>query len=163
MKIVVLSDTHIPIFTKKVSDKIYREIEDCDLVIHAGDIVDASFLTELESLAEVKAVKGNMDSYEIKQKLPEKLVIDAAGKKIGVIHGYGPGVKVQEVARQAFNKKVNIIIFGHSHTAVNKVVDGVLFFNPGSATDNITSRSCSFGVIKIEGDEIKSEIIECGQ
>ena len=64
------------------------------------------------------------------------------------------------MVRKAFRRKPDIIIFGHSHAPVNEVKDGILFFNPGSATDSMFPENASFGIIEIEGDDIRAEIIK---
>ncbi len=160
MKIGVIADTHIPVLANKLPRKVYEYFKDCDLIIHAGDLVEMSVLDELGKIAETKAVWGNMDSYEVKRCLPEKILLDVAGKKIGVVHGRGPAFKVVKIASRAFSKKPDIIIFGHSHTPFNEKRDGTLFFNPGSATDNVFPQNCSFGIIEIDGDRIRAEIIK---
>ncbi len=160
MRIGVLSDTHIPVAADKLPDKIIKEFKQCDLIVHAGDIVELFVIEELNKLAETKAVHGNMDSREVKQSLPEKIILNVAGKKIGIIHGNGPGFKVPKNAKKAFRKKLDIIIFGHSHIPYNEKLDSTLMFNPGSATDNVFGGSCSFGIIEIDGDNIQSKIIK---
>ena len=160
MKIGVISDTHIPVSAQKLPQKVYDYFKDCDLIIHAGDAVEVSVIEELGKLAETKAVRGNMDSLELKQRLPEKLVLNVGGKTIGVVHGKGPAFKVQDVVSGLFGGRMDIIIFGHSHVPFNEKKDGTLFFNPGSATDKVFSRYRSFGVIEIKGDDIRAEIIK---
>ncbi|MFH1306001.1 MAG: metallophosphoesterase family protein [Candidatus Omnitrophota bacterium] len=161
MKIGVISDTHIPISADCLPQKIYDYFKECDLIIHAGDAIEKSVIDELGEIAETKAVQGNMDSNELKQSLPEKMVLNIAGKKIGVIHGKGAPFNLLKRVSMAFGKKLDIIIFGHSHTAFNEKKDGVLFFNPGSATGGVLSKKPSFGIIEINGDEIRAEIITC--
>ena len=160
MRIGVISDTHIPVTSQKLPQKVYDYLEECDLIIHAGDVVEMSFIDELKKLAEVQVVAGNMDSDIVRQRYKEKLLINVEGKKIGVIHGRGLGFKVLQFVRQAFKNKPDIIIFGHSHDVVNEEIDGVLFFNPGSPTDTIFAKYRSFGIIEINGDDIKAEIIK---
>lgn len=160
MKIGVIGDTHIPVSTKKLPSKVYDYFKECDLIIHTGDLVEESVITELGKMAKTKAVRGNMDSSELKQNLPEKLVLDISDKKIGVVHGSGPSFKVLQTVRRAFNGKFDIIIFGHSHIPFNEQIDGTLFFNPGSATDKIFAEFRSFGIIEINGNDIQSEIIK---
>jgi len=118
-------------------------------------------IKELETLAETRVVHGNMDSVEIKCRFPEKIVFKAEGKEIGVIHGSGPPFKMVKAVAEKFSPKPDIIIFGHSHVPINEEKEGVLFFNPGSATDSTCSQGCSFGIIEINGDDVKAEIIRC--
>ncbi|RKY41882.1 MAG: metallophosphoesterase [Candidatus Makaraimicrobium thalassicum] len=160
MRIGVIADTHIPVSAERLPRKVCDYFKECDLIIHAGDVVEMSVIRELKRLTETKAVWGNMDSPELKQCLPEKIIMEAAGKKIGVVHGKGPGFKVLKVVSGIFREKLDIIIFGHSHTPFNEKIDGTLFFNPGSATDRAFSSYCSFGVIEIDGDDVRAEIIK---
>jgi uncharacterized protein len=160
MKIGVLSDTHIPIAAKNLPESIYNRLKDCDLIIHAGDVVEVSFLEFLQGIAPTKAVHGNMDSPELQDMLPEKLIVEAEGKRIGVAHGKGPSTKVVQVVGDIFDKKVDIVIFGHSHTPLNEKKGNVLFFNPGSPTDKIFAPYRSFGIIEItKSGDINAEIV----
>ena len=161
MRICVLSDTHIPIFAKQLSKNICDSLKSCDLILHAGDIVELSFLEELERFAPTKAVCGNMDSPELRGKLPESLVIEAEGKMIGIVHGSGPTSRIVHAVGEIFDKKIDIVIFGHSHTPLNENRGNVLFFNPGSATDKVFAPYRSYGIIEIsKHGEVKAEIIK---
>ncbi len=158
MKIFVLSDTHIPRTANDLPFKLYEEIQKCDLIIHAGDIVEKSFYDKLKNIKDIKAVYGNMDSTELKNVLQQKEIINAGKFKIGLIHGWGSPDRVEENIRKEF-KDVDVIIYGHTHIPKNEIVDGVLFFNPGSPTDKTFAPCNSYGILKI-GDSISGEIIE---
>jgi uncharacterized protein len=160
MKIGVISDTHIPVFSKDLPAAVREAFLTCDLIVHAGDSIERSAIQMLRDITETKAVKGNMDSEDLKRDLPESIVFDCAGKKIGVTHGKGSGSKILDFVKKSFNQKLDVIIFGHSHTSFNQLIDGTLFFNPGSATDNVFSGRRTFGIIEINGDDVRGEIIE---
>ena len=159
MKIGIIADTHIPVSVAKLPPKVLEFFKGCDLIIHAGDLLEMSVVEDLSKVAETKAVWGNMDGAEVRKNLPEKIEFEAAGKTIGVVHGRGSASKIVETVKAAFDKKPDIIIFGHSHVPVNKTIEGTLYFNPGSSTDRIFSPYRSVGIIKIEGDDIRAEII----
>ena len=120
------------------------------MIIHAGDFTTIEVLNGLKQLGEVKAVQGNMDSAELKSILPIKEIIETGDKKIGITHGSGGPWRIEHRVRKMFDQ-VDIIVYGHSHQSQNKVIDGILFFNPGKATN-------SFGILTIEED-VKGEII----
>lgn len=160
MKIGVISDTHIPVFTDHIPSVVIEIFRSCDIIVHAGDIVDYSVVEDLGHIAEVKAVRGNMDAPALKKVLPEKLVFEVSGKKIGVVHGRGKGGDLLEWVKGEFKKDVDIIIFGHSHSPCNKSIGGRLFFNPGSATDSVFHTKRTFGVIYINGETVRGEIID---
>lgn len=159
MKIVAIADTHIPQRAEKLPQKFLDNVSDTDLFLHAGDLVDMSVLRELENIAPVKAVWGNMDSFETRKYLKQKEIIDAQGVKIGLIHGWGNPDNLVEVLKDEFKSdNVNIIVFGHSHKPLNKKVGSVLFFNPGSLTDMFISDYTSYGVIEVNESNFKAKI-----
>jgi len=159
MKIAVLSDTHIPKAAKELPDEVIRIVEGADLVIHAGDYVDESVIERLKSIAEFKGVQGNMDPYSICKLLPKKLLLEIKGVRIGVIHGDGSPIGLEKRVMAAFkNEKIDMLIYGHSHTPKNEKIGDVIVFNPGSPTDRFFAPYQSMGIITIE-EEIKPEII----
>lgn len=158
-RIVVISDTHIPRVAPDLPRRIYDEIERSDMVVHAGDFIDEEVLDRLLCLKQTKAVCGNMDSTRLQSRLKQKESFQVEKVKIGLTHGYGaPATLVDTVAQEC--RGSDVIIFGHSHSAVNSTVNGVLFFNPGSPTDNIFAKSNSYGIIEIDGKNVKGEIIK---
>lgn len=164
MKIGVLSDTHIVDKAEELPEEMLKDFESCDIVIHAGDLIDLCVLDKLRSVCpEVKAVSGNMDTSEVRAKLPEKQIIPVLKYAIGVMHGYGPATNLLEVAYETFKKeKVDIVIFGHSHSPFNQRKGGVLYFNPGSPTDKIFAQYNSYGIIEIN-DKIEAKIVRVGE
>lgn len=157
MKVVVLSDTHIPTKAKRLPKRLVAELKNCDLIIHAGDWQTIDVYHELAIFANVQGVYGNVDKEEINVLFPEKLVVDIHGYKIGVVHGHGTRFTTERRALEAFNQdRVDCIIYGHSHIPVLKNVNGVLLFNPGSPTDKRRQQAYSYGKLTIE-DELKAK------
>ena len=150
MKIGVLSDTHIHL-AEEIPQGIVRAFSNVDLIVHAGDFVDVAVLERLKRLGEVKAVHGNVDSIKLRSLLPEKEILVAEDKKIGIIHGWGGPEGIERKIRARFDD-VDIIIYGHSHRAKIERIGDVLFFNPGPGFH-------SFGILTIE-EEVKGEIIK---
>ena len=151
MKIAVLADTHVNRL-EHLPKKLIDALSTVDLIIHAGDFTDVRLLEELKRLREVKAVHGNIDSRELKTVLPIKEIIEIGNKRIGITHGSGGPWGIEERVRKMFESdRIDIIIYGHSHRSQNKVINDILFFNPGKATD-------SFGILMINGGA-KGEII----
>jgi len=151
MHIGVLADTHVNRL-EHLTKKIIDALSTVDLIIHAGDFTDVQVLEELRQLGEVKAVHGNMDSMELKTALPVKEIVEIENKRIGITHGSGSPWPIEERVRKMFESdRIDVIVYGHSHKSQNKVIDDILFFNPGKATD-------SFGILTID-EEVKGEII----
>ena len=160
MKIVVLSDTHLPSRIETMPESILKFFKDVDMILHAGDLVELSVLDSLKSICpNVKAVWGNMDPVSVRECLPEKEIISVGKYRIGLTHGNGPPSQLIEFVTNVFKKdKVNIIVFGHSHYPINEKKGKILYFNPGSLTDKIFAPFNSYGIIEID-NEIKSSII----
>jgi putative phosphoesterase len=151
MKIAVLADTHVNTL-ERLPKKIIDAISMVDLIIHAGDFTGVQLLKELKQLGEVKAVRGNMDSTELKNVLPVKEIVEIENKRIGITHGSGAPWGIEERVRTMFESdRIDVIVYGHSHQSQNKVINSILLFNPGKATD-------SFGILTIDG-EAEGEII----
>jgi len=151
VKIGVVSDTHLSSPNCELPEKLVSGLEGCDLIIHAGDLVNISVLDFLKKISKVEAVCGNMDEHNVISELKDKKILNIEGKKICVMHGYGHPDKLVDILKdEFFPEKPDIIIFGHSHLPKNEYIDGVLFFNPGSAMDTVYAPYRSYGIIEID-------------
>jgi putative phosphoesterase len=157
MIIGVLSDTH----SLNIPASLIERFKSADLIIHAGDICDLQTLKLLKKIAPTKAVSGNMDDSALKKELPLKEIIGCDGLKIGVTHGHiGESREALKNAMSAFkDDKMDVVIFGHSHHALNEKMGSTLYFNPGSPNDVIKAKFFSYGLISIDEGKIKAEII----
>jgi len=158
----VISDTHI--FAGGGSRKLPVEVLDLfrrfevDLIVHGGDIVIQSVLDRLSTVAPTIAVHGNNEPRELWKELPERIVLSIGDHRIGVVHGHG-GPSARATARIAFDEPLELIIYGHSHVPMIEEVDGVTYFNPGSATDRRWSRHFGIGIVTIDERGIRPELI----
>ena len=159
MKVAVLSDTHIPSAASQLPKKVCEVLEQSDAIIHAGDYAAESVIDTLQSFADFYGVRGNMDSIAIHNRVPAELIINLGGFAIGVMHGEGKPDGLEERLLASFkNKKLDAIVYGHSHQAKNEMRNGILLFNPGSPTDSRFAAFHSMGILTIE-DTITGEIL----
>ncbi|MCK5440123.1 MAG: YfcE family phosphodiesterase [Gemmatimonadetes bacterium] len=129
MQIGIVSDTH-----DRVPASLHEALRDVDEIVHCGDICRDVALVELETIAPVAAVYGNCDAMALVERFPEELVLDRAGVTIAVIHGHRfPRGSTQHLAHHFRSLGPDLVLFGHSHIAISEVVDGMRFFNPGTA------------------------------
>lgn len=158
MTIGVISDTH----SIKIPAPVLVRFKTVDLIVHAGDICDVETLKSLQQIAPTKAVQGNMDQAAIKKELPIRESFTCGHFRIGITHGHiGEGRDALKNAAASFkHDKMDVIIFGHTHQALNERVGDTLFFNPGSPNDSVRSKFDSYGLISIEGDKMKAEIVK---
>jgi putative phosphoesterase len=159
MRIVVISDTHLSGSAFRLPDKLREDIKNSDMVIHTGDFVELEFLESLKSIAkEVKAVWGNMDSNELKNKLPEKEIFKVGSFKIGITHGSGAPKNLISLLSGVFkNESLDLVLFGHSHSSFNEKIGNTIYFNPGSPFDKVFAEYNSYGIIDIN-DKIEARI-----
>lgn len=151
MKIIVVSDTHMPKKAKKLPKKLIEALEYADLIIHAGDWQTIEVYEELSNYARVEGVAGNVDGPDIEQHFQDKLILSLAGFNIGIVHGHGQKGTTEKRALSAFDgEELDCLIYGHSHIPVLKKQDGMLIFNPGSPTDKRRQPYFSYGILVLE-------------
>ncbi|RWZ54733.1 metallophosphoesterase [Halobacillus fulvus] len=159
MKIIVLSDTHMPKKGTILPERFVRELNQTDLIIHAGDWQTLEVYEQLKSYAPVKGVSGNVDEEEVRKRFPEKEILEVNGKRIGIVHGHGEKKTTEKRVVEAFEgEQLDLIIFGHSHLPLLRFVKKTMLFNPGSLMDKRRLPSYSFGKLTIE-EEIHVEHI----
>ncbi|MED1201765.1 metallophosphoesterase family protein [Heyndrickxia acidicola] len=157
MKIIVMSDTHMPKRSKSLPSQLIQELMSADLAIHAGDWSVMEVYKEISQYVRVEGVVGNVDEKEIADLFPEKQILKLKNFSIGVVHGHGKGNTTERRALDAFaNEKVDCIIYGHSHIPSHTYKNGILLFNPGSPTDKRRQPSYSFGILSL-GSQLTAE------
>lgn len=121
-KIGLISDTH-----GLLRQEAVEALRSSDLIIHAGDVGKPEILDALRALAPVVAVRGNVDTADWAQVLPETAVAQAAGVTIYVLHD------VNALDLNPLAAGFQVVVSGHSHKPGSYDRDGVLYINPGSA------------------------------
>ena len=106
------------------------------------------------------AVQGNVEDEEVIRKLPIKREIVVGHCRIGIVHILGDSHSREKIARQEF-PTARVVVYGHSHIPWNEDRNGLLLFNPGSATDRRRQPRCSTGMLYIDDQtqSVKGEII----
>lgn len=150
VKIGVISDTHITDRSGQIPQAVLNAFKGVDLVIHAGDMVSLRVIEALKGVCpKVIAVAGNMDQEAVRKRYPPKQILEILGHRIGLMHGAGAPFNLIDLLKDAFKQDgCDLIIYGHSHKPMNEEIDGVLFFNPGSATDLACAYN-SYGIIEL--------------
>ncbi len=151
MRVLLLSDTHIPSRARELPDWVVESLERADHVIHAGDFeTPAAYETVARLATELTAVAGNMDG---ELDLPEVATVDLAGVRFVVTHGTGPLETYDErvaetVAEHADGPTVGVS--GHTHQVHDRTVDGNRLLNPGSATGASPASATTVMVATVE-------------
>ncbi|MFC4600738.1 metallophosphoesterase family protein [Cohnella hongkongensis] len=159
MKIVVVSDTHMPRMGKKLPDRLLKELNGADAIVHAGDWTKLSVFEQLAAFGPVYGVAGNNDGSELQVKFGRRKLLQFEGCRIGVVHGHGaPGRSSTEAhALEAFRGvKLDALVYGHSHLPVHRTEGEMLVFNPGSPTDKRRQPLYSFGLFHVDGTSLRA-------
>jgi len=144
----VISDTH-----GLLRPEVYEAFHSVERIIHAGDIGSESILKELEHIAPVTAVRGNMDG-EWAYKLKRTEALEINGNLIYIIHDIA-GLDLDPEA-----SGTSVIISGHSHKPSAGKHEGVLYINPGSAGPRRFTLPVSVGLLHINSKGIRAELIK---
>ena len=162
MKIGLLSDTH-----GFLDHRIAGHFSDCDEIWHAGDI-GPSVADELQQIKPLRAVFGNIDGPDIRNRYPEFIETEIDGIKILMTHIAGnPPAYNRQIKEKISNLNPDLVICGHSHIA--KVYrdpenNNLLFINPGAAGNHGFHRIKTIMRFDILGGKIKNlQIIELGK
>jgi len=132
LRVLCLSDTHLK-SGRELPPWCLHYLEDADLIVHAGDLTAQPVLEQMERLAPVKAVHGNMDVPVLKERLPAREIAEIGGIRIGVIHDPGPALGRVNRLAQAFSD-CDAIVYGHTHVPEIQRLARRLILNPGSPT-----------------------------
>lgn len=124
-RIGVVSDTH-----GLLRPELFHRFADVDLILHGGDVVHEEHLLDLEVLAPVRAVFGNVDGPELRRKLPAVRVMDTGSVRIVMAHGH-LGLDAERLVERV--PDAHVAIQGHTHLPRLERRGGVLILNPGSA------------------------------
>jgi uncharacterized protein len=157
IRIGVLSDTHLHRVSNTLRNILDRCLSGTDAIFHVGDFTSPSIVEYLGE-RHFYGVCGNMDPVEIKNRLPEKRVVELGGFRFGLVHGWGPSEGLEERVIERFSK-VDVVVYGHSHKAVSHVRGGVLVFNPGTACGHSASSFHSVGILECE-EGVRGRIVQ---
>lgn len=150
VEIGIISDTH-----GLVRPEVYAAFAGVDLILHAGDIGSYDVILELEPIAPVKAVAGNVDT-DLLHRLDEKIVFQLADRAIHLQHILHDIPEENTVTDSPTSK---IFIFGHSHQPMNRQVGSALYFNPGSAGPRRFKLPITVGRITLNENNVTGRII----
>jgi putative phosphoesterase len=161
----LISDTHVPTRAKEIPKQVFKAFEKADYIIHAGDLVDISVIEELEQIALVLAVHGNMDGPEIRGKLPRINSLRVFDWKIGVTHNPTAPFGTDKMKGIAAKNNFDVLVYGHTHSPNIRREANTLFINPGSPTNPTPPflTKPTIALLKISKQTITPEMVAIGK
>lgn len=151
MKIGVISDTH-----NFLDPKIHELFAGVSHILHAGDIGNATIISELEEIAPVTAVYGNTD---VNLPFKETEIIELAGNKFLIHHIVNPVAPGERVLERIARALPDVIVFGHTHKRFCETMGGVLFFNPGYSGRPKLNLERSVAILHCDEQQIRPEFL----
>jgi len=153
MQIGIISDTH-----NRLPNEVFTIFEKSDIILHAGDIGQEQIITDLETIAPVRAIFGNMDSFPLVSNLKRVEFYTFEKTRICMVHAIrSPKTFAFELLRM--KEEVNLVVYGHSHVAEVKTFNDILFVNPGSASLPRHGTKKSVALLDLNEGKKKVEII----
>ncbi|MGA2032553.1 MAG: metallophosphoesterase family protein [Thermoguttaceae bacterium] len=144
----IISDTH-----GLLRPEALEALDDCKLIIHAGDVGSPHVLAALEQIAPVFAVRGNVDRDAWALRLPETRVVEIEHLLLYLLHDLG----TLDLDPRAAGFRV--VVFGHSHQPSVSEKQGVLYVNPGAAGPRRFRLPITLAKMRIEAGDPAVEIV----
>jgi len=149
MKIGVVSDTH-----GLLRPEVLPALAGVEHILHLGDVGKISILKELEKIAPVTAIRGNVDREGACAKLSETEVVLAEGRYIYMLHDLSTLHLDPAAGRFA------AVLYGHTHMPNFHKKKGVLYFNPGSCGPRRFELPITIGFLRVGADgELEAQIV----
>lgn len=159
MLVAVISDTHMPRGGRRLPDACVERLRTADVILHAGDVVSAPVFEELRALGPpLHAVHGNMDDTALCAVLPETLVVEVGGLRIGMTHDPGPRPGREQRLAARFPGRA-AVVYGHTHEPQVARAGETWILNPGSPTERRRAPSHTMLVLDVTGDRLTPDLI----
>ncbi|GBD94291.1 hypothetical protein BMS3Abin05_01895 [bacterium BMS3Abin05] len=151
-KIGIISDTH-----GGICPDVFNYFKGVDAILHAGDIGNEDVLIELEALAPVYAVRGNIDFFEAGKTLPVKRIESFEGVRFGIVHGdnFTRSALPDQLISYFADDHINAIVFGHTHEKYLQKAANIWLINPGAADPRIKKSCNSVIVVEVNSGKIQ--------
>lgn len=143
----VISDTH-----GLLRPEALQALAGVDHILHAGDIGDPAIIAELEAVAPVTAVRGNMDFGGWAADLPGTEVVEVGGVFFYVLHD------LDQLDLTPESAGFQAVVSGHTHEPAIRWAEGVLYLNPGSAGPVRGSKPVSLALVELSEGRLRPRI-----
>jgi putative phosphoesterase len=149
MKIGLISDTH-----GLLRPQALAALQGCAQVIHAGDIGNVQILEALRAIAPLTVVRGNNDQADSwAAEMPHSAILRVGDVSIYVTH-------IPADVPVTLPADIQVVVVGHSHKPLIEEREGVLFINPGSAGPRRFRLPISVGLLHIDEQGVRGELIQ---
>jgi putative phosphoesterase len=158
----ILSDSH-----GHLDPRIKDTVNQCDYIVHAGDIFNAHVLEQLQPKEELIAVAGNNDyasfwdesEAEVVKALPKNNSLELPGGLLVVEHGHRLGNQPDHDDFRLDHADARLVVYGHTHRRVIDQKELPWVVNPGASGEVRTHGGPSCLVLHASEDEWKIDTV----
>jgi putative phosphoesterase len=144
-RVALVSDTH-----GLLRPEIPRALRGVSLILHMGDVGSPDVLDELQAIAPVRAVRGNVDHGAWARELPETDVVEVFGRNLFLLHN------LAELDLDPKAAGIAMVLYGHTHVPKEEEKAGVRYVNPGSIGPRRFDHPISFAFL---GEDLGVEFV----
>lgn len=150
MRLLLISDTHVPGRARDLPAQVWDEVADADVVVHAGDWVAPELLDSLQARsARLVACWGNNDGPALRARLPQRADATLDGLHFTVVHETGAKAGREQRMSRLYPDS-DVVVFGHSHIPWDTTTHtGLRLLNPGSPTDRRRQPFCTYMTARV--------------
>ena len=154
MLVGVISDTH-----SYMDPRALSLLQGVDHILHAGDIGSIDIIQELQNIAPVTPVRGNVDREGPTSFFPAEDTLELEGHRIFLTHELKPPKREGDPSLGRYQQAgIQVMVYGHSHIAYQRCWGNILFFNPGAAGKRRFKVIPSVGFLTLTESEIRARI-----
>ncbi|MCB0763358.1 MAG: metallophosphoesterase family protein [Flavobacteriales bacterium] len=161
MRIGLISDTH-----GWLDPRVEHHFSSCDEIWHAGDIGSMEVADQLGRWKPLRAVRGNIDGPDLRQRFPEHMRATVEGVRVWMTHiGGRPPRYDRAVIHELRQNPPDLFICGHSHICMVRMDEQLpcLYMNPGAAGRHGWHRTRTLLRFRLENSRPRDlEVIELG-
>lgn len=147
VRVLIVSDTHRSMGTFL---ELAEKWAPLDLVIHCGDIEGDEYVVWEAVDCPVEIVQGNNDFFS---DLPRERQLEIGKYQVLITHGHQYHVSTghEFLAKEAAARRIDMVMYGHTHRPVIEKVGSVLVMNPGSLTyPRQSNRKASYIIMEMD-------------
>jgi len=149
MDVAVIPDTH-----GLLRPEVVEQLQSCDHIIHAGDIGSFEVVEQLQELAPLSMVRGNVDTAAWALAIPQTDFFQLDAIMMYCL------LDLQQLDLDPVAAELKLVITGHAHQPALFEKDGVMYLNPGSIGPRRFSLPISMAKIKLQDDQLDVTFIE---
>lgn len=140
--VIIISDSH---GNRRALDSLDTVFSESDYILHLGDTSGDGGYVRAKFPEKTYLVNGNCDPIKLGE---DELVLEIEGEKIFATHGHLYSAKhtLTKLAARAKELGCGVALYGHTHRADEREIDGVTLINPGAMT-RYTQKSYCYLVV----------------